>query len=286
MNPLEKLMPKRSAVTTNPVNLKKVDQFMRPIFDWFVENYSFRIEPEMEDVFEANPRLIHIMNHGPMFGPWPVGALLARLADEAGFGHRVPFAVAHRLFFVIPGLRDLMAQYLNARQPYTFSEVMANFEAGHFTDFMVLPEGDNCNFGNMDRMREFRSHRYLELAIRLKTNILVTVHRGTEQWSTGVRLDDFTMKAMHTLLPLLYHRIERHRIVVLPSIPAPIPQLDVYSRLYTPKLQLADLADDPVIRQRQIQAESREIQRLMNNMLRELDATVGESPLIPTVETA
>ena len=283
MNPLQKLMPKRSAYTGDPVTLRQVDEFMRPIFNWFIENYSFYTEPAFEEIFEHNPRLIHIMNHGPVLGPWPVVSLFARLADDIGYGDRIPFAVAHRIFFAMPGIRDMMAQYLNARQPYSFQQVMDNFAAGSFTDFMVLPEGDNCNYGNMDRMRDFRSHRYIELAIELDTNILITVHRGTEQWSTGVRLDDFAMKAMHTLMPMLYHRIEKHRIVLLPSIPAPIPQLDVYAKLYTPKLNKADLADDKMIRRRQIVTESLEVKRLMNNMLTELDASVGESPLIPTV---
>lgn len=264
-------MKKKRNSPTGPFNLAGVAQALAPIRKRFIQQVSFTSEPALEKLLAANTRLIHVVSHGPMLGPWPVGAWMAQHIADSGGGERRPFAEAHRLLFNVPFVGDFISRTFNTEGPFRFEGVLQRLIEGELTDYIVLPEGDNCNFDDQDYLRDFRSHRYLELAIRAQVPLLLTVHRGTEAWSTAVRMDEFSMRALHLLAPILYHRLAQHRIFNFPALPTPIPHLRIASKLYTPKLTAAALPDDPTEVKALVREESHHVRGIMNDMLHALD---------------
>lgn len=259
------------AQAAEPVRLKQMYKNLRPMLARIVSRISFDSDVELYRIINENPKLLHVMSHGPMLGPWPAAAYLAKKAVDNGGGERIPFAQFHRFFFDVPLMKSMIERTFNSWRPFSVEEIIDQFQSGNFTDFMVLPEGDNCNFGNLNYTRPFRSHRYIEIAIRAQAPLLITVHRGTEDWAISARLDDFTMRSLSLLLPALHSRLEDSRILNIQSIPIQIPYLRVKSSLYRPELTADDLAEDPLKRRSQIRHESLKVQEKMNQMLSELD---------------
>jgi hypothetical protein len=212
------------------------------------------------------------MNHGPMAAPFVGGGLLAQKAVEAGGAERVPFAVIHRRLFRYGPVRSYFARNFNTSRPFGFEDIVANFGTGRFTDFMVLPEGSNELFGDMVHVRPFKSHRFIELSILLNAPVLVTVHRGTENWSTWLKLDDFTLQALGFLNPRFARRIVPSRTLNLPGIPMRVPKLYMKSELHYPDLKAHELSQEPSQRYHQLRAASEELRRRMNDMIEELPA--------------
>lgn len=253
-----------------PLTLKSIDRALRPALNSFVKRVSYDSEVELWRVMQDYPQVIHVMNHGPMFGPWPAAAYLAKKAVDNGGGDRTPFAMFHRIFFKIPIVNRVIRKRLNSPRAFSFEEVLEHFRAGLYTDFMVLPEGDNCNYGNLEEIRPFRSHRYLELAVLLEAPILITIHRGTESWATQIALDNASMIFLKTFAPSVYYRVRETRIVNWQSLPWVIPVFQMKTKLYHPKLKKAALSQDPEERQQQIEAESLNVRKAMEAMLAEL----------------
>ena len=57
--------------------------------------------PEMDTlpaILDQYPRLMVVMNHGPMLGPAPALAAFVRVMAHCGGGQRVPFGIAWRGF--------------------------------------------------------------------------------------------------------------------------------------------------------------------------------------------
>jgi hypothetical protein len=275
----------------NPVTLKAIDKVLRPSLNNFVQRVSFESEVEVWRMLNDYPQLIHIMNHGPMLGPWPAAAYLAKKAVDNGGGDRTPFGMFHRTFFKIPGLKQYIAKKFNSDHPFTFEEILDEFEAGAYTDFMVLPEGDFCNFGDMTRLRPFRSHRYVELAVRLGAPIAITAHRGTELWAIETRLDNFSLALAKRLLPKSFGWIAQDRVLNLQTLPFTIPYFRMKVALYHPELKASDLSQDPDTRAKQIEEESNKVRAKMEQMLQELDHRIRNvakpvpAPPRPAAET-
>jgi hypothetical protein len=255
-----------------------MDRFLRPVLGGTVERVSFESDVEIWKVLQEYPQLVHILNHGPMFGPWPAAAYLAKKAVDNGGGDRTPFGMFHRLFFENRLLRTVTSRLFNSERPYTFDEILEGFEAGYYTDFMVLPEGDFCNFGSLKRLRPFRSHRYIELAVRLKAPLLLTAHRGTEAWAFETRLDNFSLAVAKRLLPDSFRWIANDCIVNVPAFPGRIPVFRMQTTLYVPTLKVEELSDNPDERRQQLTEESERVRARMNDMLAALDNQSAAQP--------
>jgi len=94
-------------------------------------------------ILEQHPRLLVIMNHGPMLGPAPALAALVRVMAHNGGGQRLPFGVAWRGFYQVPGLRQLASRFTQASGDLGVDEVVERLTTGPFNDCGLMPEG-NC----------------------------------------------------------------------------------------------------------------------------------------------
>lgn len=251
----------------------------KPVANALVRKVEYSADPDAEGIVAGCPQLIHVMNHGPMLAPYVASTFLADAIVNAGGAQRVPFATVHRRLYSLPGVRDVIKWAFDADKPLGFNDVVETFKQGPFTDYMVLPEGDNEMFGDMHSIRPFKSHRYMELAIETGLPILVTVHHGTEDWALAFRLDARTSRWLSTFSPALSERLGDTPIFNLQGIPMPIERLQMRSQLFRPSLTVGDLAPNPRQRRLQILAESRKVVDLMRQMLAEMQAAPLASPV-------
>lgn len=258
------------------VRMQNVATFLWPLREFFVARHDNLASETLRTAMQE-PKLIHVMNHGPMAAPYIAGAVVAEEIVRAGGGERIPLAIFHRRMMRYQFFRDYFQQHFGATPPLRFEEIVSQFGTGPFSDFVVLPEGANELYGDMRWMRPFKSHRYLELAILLDAPLLLTVHRGTENWSTALRLDDGSLTTLGMLSPAITRRILPTRTLNLPGLPMPIPQLLVTHQLYWPRLQGSELAATGAERYRQIRQESQLVRQQMNALLAQLDEHLRRS---------
>lgn len=253
--------------------IQHVERLGRPFVNRLAPTRSFEADPDIESVLQVAPRLIHILNHGPSLAPYVVGAYVAQEIVRAGGGQRVPFAAVHRNMFRLPIVKDLIARSLGARRAFTFEDVVNQFQNGNFTDFVLSPEGSNEMRGNPYEVRPFKSHRYIELSIRLDIPMLLTAHRGTEDWTLSLRFSDFTASLLSWMNPRMAQLLSFNQTVNVQGVPTPLQQLRVKSLLYKPELKYDELADHPRQRQLQLREESEKVRKILSRMLGSLDAT-------------
>jgi hypothetical protein len=247
-------------------------QFGLPAAKLLVKRFEHTSEPNLPTVLGEHPRLIHVMNHGPMLAPYVAGVHLAHQLAVSGGADRRPFVAVHRRLFMLPGVRQLIEGGFGAIRPLTFKDIVDGLRDGPYHDFLVLPEGDNEFFGDMRTIRPFKSHRFIELAVELGIPILISAHRGTEDWALSLRLDDRTTSFLSKLSPTLAQRFADDPIFNIQGIPLPIHALRMRSSVFVPTLQPGELSPNPRQRRLQILHESRAARAIMQRLLDELDA--------------
>ena len=254
-----------------PVRVENVAKFLTPMVKFFVEEVDHKSSPDFREILDRHPRIIHLGNHGTMLSPYILSGAIATLMRDNGGGERTPFGVIHRRLFKLPFVKAYFRKNFNSQKPYRFEEVLRELQEGAFTDFVVFPEGANENIGDVYKLSPFKSHRYLELAIRAEAPILIHTHRGTEEWASTIRLDQIAMMALERFLPSYHERIAPTRMLNFQGIPTRIKKLRVNSLLYLPRLKAHELSEDVEARKAQIKAESQQIAEIMSKQLTKMD---------------
>lgn len=228
---------------------------------------SFKEKPEvMRKILRKNPKLLVAMNHGPILGPMAAIIALAALYKESGGENRKPLAIMWRQFYRIPVWKYVIQYLTQVDHGLGFDECIDKMRNEEFTDLLVMPEGENCNFGNGVDIEPFLSPRFIELALQLNIPILILVHHGSEQWAKTISISK-RLKPFFRVLPKKdYARIEQTRRLSLPIRTSQIDELKVVYKLYQPVLRLCDLPEERDARRAALSKEAVKVRAIMQEM--------------------
>lgn len=231
----------------------------------------FKANPcEMQTILKAHPKLLVAMNHGPMLGPLAAIIALHTLYMNSGGENRKPLAIMWRLFYRIPVWKYVIQYLTQVDHGMGFDECIVKMKNEDFTDLLVMPEGENCNFGNGVDIEPFLSPRFIELALQLDIPILILVHHGSEQWAKTITIPKGLDPLFRALPKKDFARIEQTRRLSLPSRTSQIDELRVTYSLYHPTIRLEDLPDKREERRAVLAEEAEKVRTVMREMADDL----------------
>jgi len=228
------------------------------------------LSPSSEDlweIFKNNPKLVVAMNHGPSSAPYYVGAGMGDVFLKNGGAKRKYIAVIWKYLYKYPGLRKMAQLMTQVEKSGTFEEFLALYASEEVNDFYVMPEGENCMFGNGVDIEEFLSPRFLEVAILSGVPVLLAVHHGTHLLAKPVDVSDRMMKFLKWVPKKNYERIQETGMISLPKGLKRLPSLQFNFKLYHPSLSIAGLSDDKQERKAQLTKEGKHVRGLMQEMV-------------------
>lgn len=227
---------------------------------------------DLNEILARYPRMVVAMNHGPMAGPIAGSIAMMDQYRRNGGGHRRPIIIAWRGFYRIPVLRHLVRYVSQVKNPLNLEGFAQKITEGGFTDLFVMPEGENCNYGNGLDIEPFLSPRFIELALKADTPILVAVHRGSERWSNVIPVSDRFDGLLKNLPPKSFARIQASRRINVGTLRlTKIPKLQVSFKLYQPTMSKEDLnAPDAM---QKLEIESQAVRNIMQTMVDSMSDT-------------
>jgi hypothetical protein len=256
------------------------EPFLSQLMLLLVKHTRFRSRPGLAEILEQNPRLVVVFNHSTPLSWLPAIALLTAHACARSGGARRPMGVMDRFFYSIPGLRMLAHQISQSDRPLSFHELIAKFRASHGSDIVIFPEGSNCFFGDPAVVQPFRSPRFVELAIRSETPILLCAHRGSESWARAIPVDAKWTDKLDLLPSFLSNflgaRLRATGLLALPMLPKPLDHFEMVCELYQPTISESDLDADSEKSREQIRHEADRVHAKLESMLAEIDAGLPE----------
>ena len=273
----------RSQIGTQIKSLKFFEPILSQVMQRLVKHTRFRSRPGLAEILESHPRLVIVFNHAAPLSWLPAIALLTSHACAKGGGARRPTGVMDRFFFAVPGLRVLVHQLTQSDHPLGFHELIAKFKSSVGTDIVIFPEGSNCFFGHPENVQPFRSPRFVELAIRSETPILLCAHRGSESWAKVVNVDPVWLSKIDVLPKVVSHfltdRLHQTGLFSIPLWPKALDHFEMMCEVYHPTLTLKDLSADQETADAQVRAESDLVHAKFKSMLQEIDQGVLASEI-------
>ena len=238
-----------------------------------VKSYSFKYTPPFWQILQENPRLVIAISHSTPASWIPVVCALSEEACKSGGGSRKPLGVMHRFFFQYPFLRQIGHFMSQSSHALGFTDLIRHFQRMEKADLVIFPEGSNAVFGEPNIIKEFRSPRFAEIAIRGGAPILLVVHRGSEPWAKTLPLPELFLNFLGKIPGPIAARMLQARALAVPILPTrKIPHLQVACELYHPSLKAEDLEHDRARRREQISREAENIRNKMIEMLNELQS--------------
>ena len=241
------------------------------VLSWVAKDTRFKSRPSLDRIFSEHPRLVVVFSHSSPLSWIPAPCLLTAHAAARGGGSRRPIAVMDRFFYSIPILKQLATYISQSAKPLSFEELIQHFENLQTVDLVVFPEGSNCFFGDPSELQPFRSVRFIEIAVRTKTPLLLCVHRGSEEWGRTVSVPEAVLSLAGKFMS---GRLFSSRRLTIPMLLKPMPHFQMLCELYEPELQI--LPEDPVMGKAALQSECEKIQAKMKAMLEEVDDDMAE----------
>jgi hypothetical protein len=235
----------------------------------------FTCRPGLGELLSNNSRLVIVLSHSTPLSWLPSASLLALHACARGGRERTPMGVMDNFFFNVPGLKELAKFLTQSEKSLSYQELSDRFETKGDIDLVLFPEGSNCFFGKPDEIQEFRSPKFVDLAIRTSSPILIGVHKGSESWAKALEVPKDVFSSLKMLPNILYDfaekRIRKTGLFTLPVLPLPMAKFEMLCELYYPTLKVEDLSDDVEVRFSQIKAEAEKVRERMRELLIELN---------------
>lgn len=259
--------------------VKEFSRFSAFLRRSYVEKVTrFAGSDDLKDILAQNPQLLVAMNHGPMAGPLAGSVGIMHQYFKSDGQERKPVIIAWRGFYRVPLIKHVVRYMSQVKNPPNLDGFVGKLTRGDATDIFVMPEGENCSFGNGRDIEPFLSPRFVELALKAGTPILIAVHVGSELWSNIVPVSDKLDPVLRYLPRKSYERIrDRGQVNISLAAMKKIPELTMYFKLYQPQMSAQDLERSDSIEL--LQAESDRIRELMQSMV---DEIVGCSEAIQT----
>jgi len=254
--------------------LADYESVLRQVRRLIAETTFFHSEPSLDEIFASHPRTIVALSHGTPLGWLPSIAVLGLEALACGGQARRPLGVMDDFFFRVPMIRELAHWITQAERPLSYQDVSERFRREEGCDLVLFPEGSNCFFGPPEEIQDFRSPRFIELALETKAPILIGVHCGSESWSTTLPVPE-TLVSKVSLLPeavanFFEKRLRKTGLFTLPLLPRPMERFKLRCELYRPRLSYEALSRDPGERREQLSAEGENVRRRMSEMRKEI----------------
>ncbi len=220
---------------------------------------------DLMDILRNNPKLVVALNHGPMLAPGYVNTAIADIFLKNGGAKRKPMGIIWKHFYKVPLLKNLVAYVTQVDQAYNLDEFIEQFVTREYNDLMVMPEGENCCFGDGINIEPFLSPRFVEIAVRAQVPVLLAVHHGTHVLARPIEVDKRTARWFKRVLPEKnYQRLKEAGLVSIPKLGrGKVHQLSWCFKLYHPKLAADQLADDKEARMAQLWEEANHIREIM-----------------------
>ncbi|MEZ0392302.1 MAG: hypothetical protein ACAH59_08815 [Pseudobdellovibrionaceae bacterium] len=235
----------------------------------FVPQLDFHASPDLDTILD-HPRLIVVMNHSTPLSWLPAITALSYEMVRGGYSSRVVRGVMDRWFYNNPLTKKLAEFITQLDRPQSFDELLNNFEQNHPHDMIIFPEGANTFFGDPNEIQEFRSNRFLELAIRSKTPLLLAVHKGSESWSFSLPVAKEWGNFLKPYSKFFSHKISHWQSVNLPVWPHRLEHFSMSCELYLPSLKEEDLSSDRDEKKIQLDREGQLVRKRMSELLRDL----------------
>lgn len=156
----------------------------RPLQKLFFRQLTLHGETAaVQQALRAEPHLVIVLNHGPMLAPAAALLGIQEVLCRHGGGHRRVLGVTWKHFYKLPLLKHVFAYVTQTSRGLGVDELVARLSDGRFHDILIMPEGENCNFGDGETVQPFLSPRFVEIALRTGAPILIATHRGGRYWS-------------------------------------------------------------------------------------------------------
>lgn len=245
-------------------------EFLQALIKSFAEKVEFNSQPEIKKIIQENTRLVAVVNHATPLSWIPAMALLALKVIEVGGGHRIPRGIVDRWFYTNP-FTKVIAEYLTqSDHPQSFEEIVESFGKAKNTDLVIFPEGAYTFFGAVHQVQQFRSNRFIEIAIRCETPILLVVHKGSEGWSLPLQLPSEWGNFVLPFSKFFGEKLMKSEPLNVPIMPQKMDNFRMHCELYTPSLKMSDLSEDAEVKKQQLALEGQKIKDLMNERLQSL----------------
>jgi len=243
---------------------------VRWIYPLLFDEIIYKSEPPLKEVMNKYPKVVHAISHAGTLGWIPVVLGLLRVAVEVGGEKRRAFGVFHRGLYRFWVSRMLLRYLFESQEPPTFAKMIAAFRDQPVNDIAILPEGDNCIVGDVYEIRPFRSPKFVELALATNAPILITVHRGAEEWGRDFYIPSYLFPLIKRFQPAYLYPLYKNPVLNLPTRITHIPKFSMRSLLYMPRLSYEDLSSKPRERWFQLQSEAQRVRTLMQDLLQDM----------------
>ncbi|GIV25515.1 MAG: hypothetical protein KatS3mg026_1207 [Bacteroidia bacterium] len=240
------------------------------VYPLLFEEIIVKSQPPLREILSRYPKVVHAISHAGTLGWIPAILALLRVALQEGGQARKALGVFHRGLYKVALSRWILKQVFQSAEPPVFAKVIAAFKEGPVNDVALFPEGDNCILGDVYEIRPFRSPKFIELALAAEAPILVTVHRGAEEWGKDFYVPSWMLSWVKRFQPAYVRPLMKNPILNLPVRLTRIPKFSLHASLYFPRLAYADLSTRPRERWFQLQSEAQQVKRLMEALLRDM----------------
>lgn len=251
----------------------------RPLRKLFYRQLTIHSDKEeLRQILTQNSRLVIVLNHGPALGPGAaLLGVLQLLAENGGEARRI-LGVTWKHFYKVPLLRHVFAFVTQTNRGLSVEELVSKLNAGVVDDVLIMPEGENCNFGDGEAVQPFLSPRFVEIALRTGAPILIVAHRGGRYWSRYLPGAASYLAKLHWLPERTRQLAKSAGGINLPRLR--LRALDEYpwfATLYHPQMTLAEFeAANAQARNDLLHQEAERVRSQMQSMLMALPDPVAE----------
>lgn len=249
-----------------PVLYRRLSWLYPLLFDEIV----VRSHPPLKQIFARYPKVVHAISHAGSLGWLPPILALLRLALSEGGKDRKALGIFHRGLYKFAISRWILRVVFQSTEPPTFAKVIEAFRSGPVNDIALFPEGDNCVLGDVYEIRPFRSPKFIELAIAAEAPILVTVHRGAEEWGKDFYIPSWLLRWGRMIEPAYVRPLMKNPVLNLPLRITRIPKFSLHCSLYFPRLSYDQLSSRPRERWFQLHEEAERVKALMVALLKDM----------------
>ena len=241
---------------------------------------------DLWSIFKNNKKLVIALNHGPMMAPGYVNTSLLDILVKNGAADRTYVAVVWKHFYSIPGLGRLFKYMTQVEKPTSLKGFLEKYNAPGVNDLLVMPEGENCSYGNGIDIEPFLSPGFIEIAIRSNTPILLGVHHGTHLLANPVEISEKQANWFKWAPKKTFDRLKEARTISMPKpVFGKLPKLEYLFKLYQPSLKATELSEDKYERLEQLEKEAVLVRGTMQAMVDVLAGRTEEVELPGAGET-
>ncbi len=249
-----------------PALYKRIQWVYPLLFDEII----YHSEPPLKEILQRHPKVVHAISHAGTLGWIPAILSLLRVALQEGGRDRQAYGIFHRGLYRFWLSRLLIRSLFQSQEPPQFAKVIETFRTQPVNDVALFPEGDNCILGDVYEIRPFRSPKFIELALAAQAPILVTVHRGAEEWGQDFYVPAWLFTLLRRFQPSYVYFLYKNPVLNLPTRMTRIPKFSMRSVLYVPRLSYEDLSTRPRERWFQLQSEAQRVRLLMQSLLKDM----------------